>query len=68
MVGFWPIAYHTKRPSLNSWITLLKRYVDGAAERERLEQEKKEAKLEKLRKVAEVNLIGKNLEILKFKK
>ena len=30
------------------------RYVDGAAERERLEQEKKEAKLEKLRKVAEV--------------
>ena len=32
------------------------RYVDGAAERERLEQEKKEAKLEKLRKVAEVTI------------
>ena len=29
--------------------------MDGAADRERLEQEKKEAKLEKLRKVAEVN-------------
>ena len=37
------------------------RYVDGAAERERLEQEKKEAKLEKLRKVAEV-LINISLE------
>jgi len=34
----------------------LKEYVDGAAERERLEQEKKEAKLEKLRKVAEGQL------------
>jgi len=34
----------------------LKEYVDGAADRERLEQEKKEAKLEKLRKVAEGQL------------
>ena len=35
------------------------RYVDGAADRERLEQEKKEAKLEKLRKVAEVKFFSK---------
>jgi len=31
----------------------LKKYVEGAADRERLEQEKKEAKMEKLRKVAQ---------------
>ena len=40
--------------SLHFWSPYFLRYVDGAAERERLEQEKKEAKLEKLRKVAEV--------------
>ena len=40
--------------------------MDGAAERERLEQEKKEAKLEKLRKVAEVMILI-NLEFSNFR-